>query len=270
MANTEAPIYFNPKPEALSFKEEFHCHRFSLNHERPQDFLCSQWQSKSKSLAFLIYRWLVAGFFVTGVISCIYFYFWRGSWFIYLTNWGFVMCGITSAYSAILITFHHFTSDLWIPPSIVIKLFWACYWITIVVELTIGIIYWAAIFPFREAHHHDMDVLSGVFCVWTHVLPTIAFTFDNLLTALPARFLHFIYPIGFCIIYTVFTIMYFFLGGLDAYGRPYIYLILDYDKPLRAAASIILSYILVILLSSLQYGVYRLRICWARKYFNSR
>ncbi|KPU73009.1 uncharacterized protein Dana_GF26577, isoform B [Drosophila ananassae] len=180
------------------------------------------------------------------------------------------MCGITSATSAILLTFYHCSSDFWLPPIPVIKFYWACYWITTVVEFFIGIIYWAVVFPFRETHTHNKDALGGVYLVWTHGLPTIVFTIDHFLVAQPARFLHFIYPIGFCVLYTVFTIVYFFLGGLDANGRSYIYQVLNYEKPLIAAASVILSHMLVILLSSLQYGVYRLRTCCARKYFNDR
>lgn len=74
-------------------------------------FIIVQWQSRTKSIYYLIYRWLVAAFFVTCVtvsMSHIASWYDLGMYFIYLTDWGIWTCMITGAFGAVLVTVWYF------------------------------------------------------------------------------------------------------------------------------------------------------------------
>lgn len=72
-----------------------------------------QWQLQSKNIFYLLWRILIATFFVAAVITSMAslthddFQF----YFIYLTNWGIILCMITAVYGAILVTYWHFHSS---------------------------------------------------------------------------------------------------------------------------------------------------------------
>lgn len=71
-----------------------------------------QWQSCTKSMAYLFYRWFMALFFVVVVIISMWpeaddaSSYWL--YFIYMTNWGIWMCMLTNALGAILVTIWHY------------------------------------------------------------------------------------------------------------------------------------------------------------------
>ncbi|KAH8281815.1 hypothetical protein KR054_003139, partial [Drosophila jambulina] len=251
--------------EPLSLREEFQYKQFGLQYDSHLNFLRSQWQSQPKSLVFLGYRCLLGAFFGIGVVTYTVTYFQEGTCFIYLTNWSFYMCGITGVYAAILQTIYHCQKESWVPPSWAIKSYWACFWITLCAEHVVALTYWALIYP-RDRVLTNPTYVSDLYNIWTHALPPIAFTIDNLVVAHPARLLHFVYPIGFCLVYVGFTIVFYVAGGRDLKGNNYIYAFLNYSKPARAAAFTIATLFVVVACSTLQYGVYRLRTYLARKF----
>lgn len=51
----------------------------------------------------------------------------------------------------------------------------------------------------------------------------------------PVYIFQFVYSIGFGIIYIIFTIIYYFTGGLDPQGKHYIYNVLNWSEPGKAA-----------------------------------
>lgn len=50
------------------------------------------------------------------------------------------------------------------------------------------------------------------------------------------HFLHFVYSIGAGLIYLAFSIIYYYSGGVDALGRPFIYDVLYWGEPAKAAS----------------------------------
>ncbi|XP_017019188.1 protein rolling stone-like [Drosophila kikkawai] len=256
---------YNHSQEPLSLREEFRCKRFGLSHDSPFNFLRSQWQSKPKSRCFLVYRCLLGSVFGTGVITYTVTYFQHGHCFIYLTNWSFYMCGITSVYAAILQIVYHFKKESWVPPSSLIKCYWACFWITLCAEHLVAITYWTLIYPSDRVPTNPTYV-SDLFNIWTHAVPPIVFTVDNFVVAQPARLMHFVYPVGFGLIYLGFTFIFYRAGGRDLRGRSFIYPFLDYSKPAKIALFTAAGAIALTAFSGLQYGVYRLRTCLAHKF----
>ncbi|KAH8353618.1 hypothetical protein KR084_012168 [Drosophila pseudotakahashii] len=250
--------------EPLSLREEFRIRRFGLGHPYPLDFLRSQWQSKPKSSLFLAYRWVLGGFFGVGVVSYLIKYYRQGNCFIFLTNWGFIMCGITSITGAILVTVYHCKREIWVPPRCVIKTYWACYWITLTVEFIIALTYWTAIYPEDRVLTNPIRI-SDFFNIWVHLLPPIFFTIDHFIVAQPARLLHFVYPLAFGYSYGLFALIFYKLGGRNLNGNSYIYTFLDFTKPKMVVIAVSVLSLVLVGLSSLQYGVYRLRTFIARK-----
>ncbi|XP_030555431.1 protein rolling stone [Drosophila novamexicana] len=252
------------RQEPISFSEQFHAEQCRLNHHSPEDFHRSQWQSELKSCGFLIYRWCLAAFFGSGLVTNIILYYYRGYWLIYLTNWGFVLCSLASITGAIFVSIYHCNPERMMRRTCLIKCYWALYWTNLIVSNIICILYWILIFPRDRGTDNPMR-LNTLNNIWTHALPPFFFTIDHMVVAQPARIMHFIYPLGFSLAYVAFSCLYYLLGYRDPRGHVYIYPMLDYRKLGIAIRTIALTTILLITCSILQYGVYRLRVFIARK-----
>lgn len=51
--------------------------------------------------------------------------------------------------------------------------------------------------------------------------------------------MHFYQPLVFVLSYVVFSIVYWAAGGLSPFGQPYIYAILDWEKPYRTVPLVV-------------------------------
>jgi len=111
-----------------------------LNHQQPEEvFFKSQWQRGDKSLNYLIYRWIVAVYFIAITLVFITISAIDGAigfYFIYLSNWEILLCMFTSTLSAIIVTLNFFDKV-----SIVstYKLYWFLSNSSIVLALVIAI-----------------------------------------------------------------------------------------------------------------------------------
>ncbi|XP_072181358.1 protein rolling stone-like [Diadema setosum] len=93
------------------------------------------------------------------------------------------------------------------------------------------------------------------------LLPTVVCLFEIFLTQIVVRFVHAIYPGFYLIIYLLFTVIYWAVGGTDPGGRPYISPILDYEYyPGIATASVIGATLAVLLALAVSKGLYTLRV----------
>lgn len=115
-------------------RKELHISNCGFNYRKPDKFMrsqvcykcysyiylqsfCSslffvQWQLQQKNVFYLLWRLVLAAFFIAAVVTSMasvarddFRYY-----FIYLTNWGIILCMITSVYGAILVTYWHFNS----------------------------------------------------------------------------------------------------------------------------------------------------------------
>lgn len=122
---------------------------FGFYHENPEVFAMSQWQTSTKSLFYLLYRWIIAIFFV-GTLA----YSMTDSvaasemeyWFIYMTNIGLFICMIASIYGAVFVSLYHFSLIHIESSSINYKLYWFLTNVAIVLAFVITIVYWATLF----------------------------------------------------------------------------------------------------------------------------
>lgn len=57
-----------------------------------------------------------------------------------------------------------------------------------------------------------------------------------IVTAHPWYFFHFVYCYGAGLIYLIFSLIYFYVGGTNVFGDNFIYEILDWDNPGKAVS----------------------------------
>ncbi|XP_036232415.2 protein rolling stone isoform X2 [Bactrocera oleae] len=247
-----------------SLAKEFQREKFSLTQEPSEVFFKSQWQCQPKSIIWLIYRWLFAATFTGGVVGSLIQSFDEGKWFIYLTNWGFLLCMYTSVFGAILVTIFYYSKDNVRVPPWALKLYWASYITTLSVATTITFLYWIFIFPsyFRT----PLDVFN----LWEHAFNSILMILDHMLVAFPVRLLHFVYPVCMGLIYGMFTAIYYLAGGVDPYGNHFIYEIQDWSNPGSTILTLIGSLIVVSVFCFMHFGLYKLRTFIYNKRQNSK
>ena len=96
-----------------------------------------------------------------------------------------------------------------------------------------------------------------------HALNALFVLVDATLVASPVRIFHFVYAILFGVVYAVFTVVYWTVGGTNAVGRPYVYAVLDYgERPGIAAACIVVSVLVGIpTIQLVLYGWFRATEC---------
>ncbi|XP_067684236.1 protein rolling stone-like isoform X2 [Haliotis asinina] len=158
-------------------------------------------------------------------------------WFIYLTNWTYLLLTISAVLDAVTVVFVRInrqdiikgiTSHL----SWYLKLSWLLNSVVTEGSLHISAVYWIFLFkcqsltPLRFILHGMNSIY--VFC-------------NLLIVNMPVRVYHVIYPVIYGVIYTVFTVVYHILGGTSGKGEPYIYKILDWSKPKRTLPFVFLS-----------------------------
>ncbi|XP_061390127.1 protein rolling stone-like [Musca vetustissima] len=244
--------------------KEFQKEKFSLNHKPADDFLKSQWQTSQKSYLWPLYRWGLALCFSVGVLGSLIQQWADGKWFIYLTDWGFLLCMYISWFSAILVTIYHFHPRYFDNRTKVLKFYWCSHWCVLVVATVITFMYWLFIYPTDNANASDL------YNLWAHGFNSILMVLDHMLVAFPTRLMHFVYPLILGLIYAIFSLIYYFAGGVDPSGNPYIYEILDWSSPGWATAITFGCILLVIIFSFLLFCLYKLRRWIYNKCINSK
>lgn len=121
-----------------------------LSHKNPEVFVMSQWQRKSKSISFLIYRFLLAISFISiftySITTSIVVNHDFGYWFIYLTNNGLFICTLAASYATILVSFYHFNWLHLETNAISYKIYWLLSNVSTVLAFVISIVYWSVLF----------------------------------------------------------------------------------------------------------------------------
>lgn len=91
-------------------KKELTLSNCGFDHDPVDAIVRSQWQQKSKSINYLIYRWLVAAFVISVEVVALYYHLQKNDFslfLIYLTRWGITMNMIVGIFGAVLVTVWH-------------------------------------------------------------------------------------------------------------------------------------------------------------------
>ncbi|XP_034474142.1 protein rolling stone [Drosophila innubila] len=248
-------------------RKEFRRKRCGFDHDTPDDFVKSQWQTCTKSMTYLIYRWFMALFFIGVVIESMWpqaddeSSYWL--YFIYMTNWGIWMCMLTNLLGAILVSiWHHhpeyadklLNMQAWTSPF---RIYWSMHIITLVLSVVITIIYWSILYDANESALDATNVL-------THGFNSICMFIDLWIVAHPLRLLHVFLPVLFGIIYAIFSYIYQMCGGMNKKGKPYIYHVIDWSQPRNAFITVLGVLVLSCCVYALLFAFFKLRLFLSR------
>lgn len=87
------------------------------------------------------------------------------------------------------------------------KVYWWFNNITLVLSICITIIYWGILFD----ETHELSAVN----VMTHATNSILMFLDMMIVSHPYRLMHVIQPIFFGVVYAIFSVIYYFAGGVD-------------------------------------------------------
>ncbi|XP_034135254.1 protein rolling stone-like [Drosophila guanche] len=239
----------------LPLRQELRRSKFSLHHADPGVFCRSQWQRGERSVLWLLYRWLLATFYSAGVIGSLLKVFNEGTWFIYLTHWGFSLCLFASVYGAVVASIYFSKPTYFAPGSVALKIYWLSHFTTVALSMLVTLIYWAALYPSMPEIGADLNNL------WEHAFNSIFMILDCFMLAFPTHILHCIYPLAVILTFGFFSLVYHWCNGHDFDGNPFIYPILDWARPGLAIGTLCGCLLLVCCFSVCVFGLYRLRLC---------
>lgn len=197
------------------------------------------------SLTYLIYRWFLAIFFTASLVqsilqSVLHFLDVEQTenvykYFIYLTNNGRLVAALAFTLEASLVTRRwrrereartaedSERSRL----SLGHKISWILNNINSSISVLISLVYWTALYTPEKVL--DFQNFSG------HLLICLSCLVDVWVSDRPWRLSHALHPILYGSVFGVFSLAYHFLQGRNYHFEPYIYHILDWNKPTRTS-----------------------------------
>ncbi|XP_078657119.1 protein rolling stone-like [Branchiostoma floridae x Branchiostoma belcheri] len=242
-------------------KREFRLKQFLPSHSNRLDFTRTPWLSNQ--LPFLIYRVVLCLFQISAYLYTLLSFYTTGpKYLLYMTNLAYIVLTAHATLSAILCLVDYFGSrrrrsergtenaddrptvadavpmantttsnrsygtNAQQPTSSDVGLQWyyKCYWILYNIAFAVGlyvtVAFWILLRGARDAYSASSILTHGTNCV--------VIVIDILISGLPCRLLHFIYPSCFALVYILFTVIYWAAGGTDIINRSWIYPVLDY------------------------------------------
>ena len=228
-------------------------------------------------MLYMVYRWVV----------CLYFGGYLLAWmfssgphfFIYLTNWSYILLNVHLLYAALLVTVEYFKAyvccrrhhnDLNFERNAdefnIIKplgcfnseynqlswyhmIQWVLFNIANQAAVCVVILYWSLLF-----RGGDVSLYDGHYHLGNGLIGAV----DTMVSGLPVRLLHFYMIQVYGIIYTLFTGIYYAAGGTGYNGTTYIYPVLDYAKNPGSAAGLCIG--VIILMPLLHLAFYALYV----------
>ena len=95
----------------------------------------------------------------------------------------------------------------------------------------------------------------------THVINSFYVILNISVTGMPKRILHVWFSVIFGMIYALFTVFYYWAGGTNHNGNPYVYTVLDWRKPGSAILYCALVFFVFVPVTHLiLYGIHRLKV----------
>ena len=93
-----------------------------------------------------------------------------------------------------------------------------------------------------------------------HSINSVLVLVNLLIDGIPIRLLHVLYPFLSGILYVLFTVIYYLCGGRGAGWSPSIYPVLGWQSPGESLVTVGLELLLTVLMHTLAYALYRLRL----------
>lgn len=162
-------------------------------------------------MIYLIYRWIVAIFYVFCVGFSVVTNINRGHFhvfFIYLTNLNQLGTMTVTCLGAYLVTDHYFHAmHIEKKMTMTMKIYWALWNQSMVLSLIVSSFYWLTI---HDGQNVDINNILG------HVTNVIVLAIDMLIVKHPPKYSNFFAVLGVVGLYSIFTAVFQFSGGINA------------------------------------------------------
>lgn len=233
--------------------------RYSLEYDRPEDFVKSQWfKNQNDSINYAIYRTLVALYFVFIVFYSALVGTLKMKMFIMLTYWS--LYALTACQILRAVNVWHFIAlkkekkekpELQMTQRL--KLQWTLYNISVVTAPIVATMYWSIAYDGSGYNFININ---------THGINAVFILIDTFITRTPVRLLHVYQSTLFGLSYIAFTVIYWSLGGTNQHGQPFIYTVLNYGESPRKALIYIMTIAFIVcpLIHSSVFFMYRFRV----------
>ncbi|CAH0695396.1 unnamed protein product [Spodoptera exigua] len=230
-----------------------------LEHPSPANFYVSCWQSNRSAAPLLLLRSflflfstcvVLASIAVPLTLNSLHF----GHWFIYLTHWGFLLIVLTTGFGTAVSAYAFYKKpiDATFGLPWYVKTYWILYNITIPVSFLITVFYWGIL----KTSANTVNFASNpVLDIMLHGVNSVVMLVELVCSAHPSRLMHVMQPLYFAGAYMLFSVTYFLAGGLDPWGNPFIYPVVDWSKPEQTMVVITLTALFLALMHVLTVGI---------------
>nr|XP_004930273.1 protein rolling stone isoform X1 [Bombyx mori] len=256
------------KPAMLGRMWQASSRAFSLDHWPSHRFGCCQWQKRQQpSKYYILYRWII--FIAVLAINIASFacqripvkyhglkvelnYF---KWFIYLTNWGFMLIAVQAALALGVVYYYkndrnlnltYDEDDVPVPMSrrkrtpILCRVYWLTQNVATDLAFVISLVYWALVY---DPEIHEINAIN----LLVHGGNSAIMLCELAVTAHPIRMAHAMYGAGAGLAYGLFSAFYWAVGGTDRLGQAAIYPTLDWNKPAAAFGFVALCAVVLVM-----------------------
>lgn len=187
---------------------------YNLDYHSPLDFVTSQWQLGEKSVAYVIYRWILAKFYLFSFFFSFSTSIYRQELkvhFIYLTNWIMFASVILTILAAVLVTLHFLNRIKVDKMTLPLKIYWYLSICCTMYACLITFTYWAILF------HKDPGNVVDMNNVLIHMTNCVI-VLDIFIVKHKCSIAHFVWPLITGLVFLGFSYVYPSLGGVNRYA----------------------------------------------------
>ncbi|CAH0405236.1 unnamed protein product [Chilo suppressalis] len=239
-----------------------------LEHNSPSDFYVSCWQSSHLSWPLLLLRSILFLYSMTVLAVSVALDPYICYRFIYFTHWGFLAIVLETGFSTAISAYAHFKRpiDATFGLPWYVKTYWVLYNVTIPVAFLITVFYWGIL---KTSGKIQKYAPNPVLDVMLHGGNSVAMLMELVLSAHPSRLLHILQPLLFALAYLLFTVAYYFAGGLDPWGNAFIYPVIDWSKPQQTVIVVALTALFLTLMHLVVVAIASTRDAICRRFRNT-
>ncbi|KAM3967881.1 protein rolling stone-like [Aphomia sociella] len=194
--------------------------------------------------------------------------FWgsREKFLIYMTHWGLVLIMLESLFGTIvaLRKTSEEKSDATFGLPWYVKTYWLLYNVAIPVAFLVSGFYWGLLRS--KGGNMEYYTPNPVLDVMLHAANSVVIFVELISSAHPSRLLHVFQPLLFAGMYLLFTLIYFYAGGLDPWGHEFIYPVMDWNKPQETLVVSALSGLFLVIMHVVVVAIATLRDAIARQF----
>ncbi|EUB59798.1 hypothetical protein EGR_05274 [Echinococcus granulosus] len=155
-------------------------------------------------------------------------------YFLYATNWAFLMYTISSNVFAVFCTYFNCKKEKPVPKWFA-ELLWFFYGMSMNTVLVTSLVYWAAFWDPKYTQFYRPESRLK------HIVPACTVFVDTWVNGLPINIFHAIYPTLLGIIYAVFSYVYYDTSDVHP-----IYPVLNWSRPTEAISASLLLFLLYV------------------------